>query len=47
MFFMVAKITLQVREDTKAGVYVENLREEFVANVHDVFRLMLKVCRLL
>eukprot|EP00250_Pteridium_aquilinum_P021326 c25089_g1_i1 orf=2-2848(-) len=33
---------LQVREDIKTGVYVENLTEEFVSSVSDVFRLMLK-----
>ncbi|KAI5076831.1 hypothetical protein GOP47_0008896 [Adiantum capillus-veneris] len=33
---------LQVREDTKTGVYVENLTEEFVSSVSEVFHLMLK-----
>nr|AMS24240.1 kinesin 12-II protein [Marsilea vestita] len=34
--------SLQIREDTKSGIYVENLTEEYVSNADDVLRLMLK-----
>ncbi|KAH7307152.1 hypothetical protein KP509_22G048200 [Ceratopteris richardii] len=34
--------SLQVREDTKTGVYVENLTEEFVSCPSEVFHLMTK-----
>ncbi|KAL9269205.1 Kinesin-like protein, partial [Drosera capensis] len=33
---------LQIREDVKAGVYVENLTEESVATMQDVIRILLK-----
>eukprot|EP01018_Ginkgo_biloba_P021270 Gb_41072 [translate_table: standard] len=33
---------LQIREDTKTGVYVENLTEEYVSSVDDVTRLALR-----
>ncbi|KAF7837065.1 kinesin-like protein KIN-12B [Senna tora] len=33
---------LQIREDVKSGVYVENLTEEQVYTMKDVFRLLLK-----
>ncbi|KAK7247028.1 hypothetical protein RIF29_41904 [Crotalaria pallida] len=33
---------LQIREDVKAGVYVENLTEEHVYSMKDVFRLLIK-----
>ncbi|KAH9605673.1 hypothetical protein KSS87_021524 [Heliosperma pusillum] len=33
---------LQIREDVKSGVYVENLKEECVSTVKDVIRLLLK-----
>ncbi|KAL2651860.1 hypothetical protein R1flu_019988 [Riccia fluitans] len=33
---------LQIREDTKTGVYVENLSEVYVSTVDDVTRLLLK-----
>ncbi|CAM6105350.1 unnamed protein product [Calypogeia fissa] len=33
---------LQIREDTKTGVYVDNLTEEYVSDVDDVTRLLLK-----
>ncbi|EFJ25368.1 hypothetical protein SELMODRAFT_414001 [Selaginella moellendorffii] len=33
---------LQVREDVKTGVYVDNLTEEYVSNMDDVSRLLLK-----
>lgn len=38
-----ADMTLQIREDTKTGVYVYSLSEEYVSNVDDVTRLLLKV----
>ena len=31
---------LQVREDMKKGIYVENLREEFVASSDDTVKLL-------
>jgi hypothetical protein len=34
---------VQIREDSKTGVYVDSLTEEFVSNVDDVTRLLLKV----
>ncbi|KAJ8774343.1 hypothetical protein K2173_011592 [Erythroxylum novogranatense] len=33
---------LQIREDVKSGVYVENLREEYVFTMKDVTQLLLK-----
>ncbi|KAI4344893.1 hypothetical protein L6164_012075 [Bauhinia variegata] len=33
---------LQIREDVKSGVYVENLTEEYVSSVRDVTRLLIK-----
>lgn len=33
----------QIREDTKTGVYVDNLSEEYVSSVEDVTRLLSKV----
>lgn len=33
---------LLIREDTKTGVYVDNLSEEFVSSVQDVTRLLIK-----
>uniref|UniRef100_A0A803LTH2 Kinesin motor domain-containing protein n=1 Tax=Chenopodium quinoa TaxID=63459 RepID=A0A803LTH2_CHEQI len=33
---------LQIREDVKSGVYVENLAEEYVSTAKDVIRLLLK-----
>lgn len=36
-------LTVKIREDTKTGVYVDSLTEEFVSNVDDVTRLLLKV----
>lgn len=35
---------VQIREDTKTGVYVDNLSEEFVSSVQDVTRILIKVC---
>ena len=34
---------MQIREDTKTGVYVDSLSEEYVSNVDDVTRLLSKV----
>jgi kinesin family protein 15 len=36
-------IYVQIREDTKTGVYVDNLSEEFVSSVQDVTRILVKV----
>uniref|UniRef100_A0A7I4BD30 Kinesin motor domain-containing protein n=1 Tax=Physcomitrium patens TaxID=3218 RepID=A0A7I4BD30_PHYPA len=33
---------LMIREDTKSGVYVDNLSEEFVSSVQDVTRILIK-----
>ncbi|GAA0175608.1 microtubule binding motor protein [Lithospermum erythrorhizon] len=33
---------LQIREDVKAGVYVENLTEEYVSSMKDVIQLLIK-----
>lgn len=33
----------QIREDVKSGVYVENLREEYVFTMKDVTQLLMKV----
>ncbi|KAK1592723.1 hypothetical protein Q3G72_029223 [Acer saccharum] len=33
---------LQIREDVKSGVYVENLREEYVCTMKDVTQLLIK-----
>ncbi|KAJ9187052.1 hypothetical protein P3X46_002548 [Hevea brasiliensis] len=33
---------LQIREDVKSGVYVENLREEYVFTIKDVTQLLMK-----
>lgn len=34
----------QIREDSKKGVYVENLKEEEVSNARDVIQLLVQVC---
>jgi hypothetical protein len=34
---------IQIREDVKSGVYVENLTEEQVSTMKDVTQLLLKV----
>ncbi|KAL8463097.1 hypothetical protein ACS0TY_033934 [Phlomoides rotata] len=34
---------LQIREDVKTGLYVENLREECVSSMQDVSQLLMKV----
>jgi hypothetical protein len=34
----------QIREDTKTGVYVEGLTEEYVSNMDDVTSLLVRVC---
>jgi hypothetical protein len=34
---------VQIREDTKTGIYVDGLTEEYVSNVKDVMRLLIKV----
>lgn len=34
---------LQIREDAKTGVYVENLKEIEVKSVHDVVQLLIQV----
>ena len=34
----------QIREDTKTGVYVEGLTEEYVSNMDDVISLLVRVC---
>jgi kinesin family protein 15 len=39
-------LCLQIREDTKNGVYVENITEEYVASMDDVTQLFLRVCML-
>lgn len=36
-------LVVQIREDTKTGVYVDSLSEEYVSNVGDVSRLLVKV----
>jgi len=33
----------QIREDSKTGVYVEGLSEEYVSNLDDVTRLLVRV----
>lgn len=33
----------QIREDSKTGVYVEALTEEYVSNLDDVTRLLVRV----
>lgn len=38
------KTILQMREDTRKGVYVENLTEIEVQSVQDVIQLLLIVC---
>ncbi|CAH1438120.1 unnamed protein product [Lactuca virosa] len=38
-----AQRNLQIREDTKTGVYVENLTEESVSSIKDVTKLLKKV----
>lgn len=35
---------IQIREDVKSGIYVENLTEEHVCTVKDVNQLLIKVC---
>ena len=34
---------VQIREDVKSGVYVENLTEEHVCTMKDVTQLLIKV----
>ena len=34
---------IQIREDVKSGVYVENLTEEDVSSMKDVTQLLIKV----
>jgi hypothetical protein len=34
---------LQIREDTKTGVYVESLTEEYVSSMGDVAHLLVRV----
>lgn len=34
---------MQIREDSKTGVYVDSLSEEYVSSVEDVTRLLTKV----
>jgi hypothetical protein len=34
---------VQIREDTKTGIYVDGLTEEYVSNVKDVMQLLIKV----
>lgn len=34
---------VQIREDVKSGVYVENLTEEPVSSIKDVTQLLIKV----
>lgn len=34
----------QIREDSKKGVYVENLKEMEVTNARDVIQLLVQVC---
>lgn len=35
--------SIQIREDVKSGVYVENLTEEYVSTMKDVTQLLIKV----
>lgn len=37
---------LQIREDVKTGVYVDNLTEEYVCSMKDIIKLLTKVCLL-
>lgn len=39
-------LSLQIREDVKTGVYVENLKEVEVKSVHDVVQLLIQVSSL-
>lgn len=34
----------QIREDSKKGVYVENLKEVEATNARDVIQLLMQVC---
>jgi hypothetical protein len=36
-------VYLQIREDTKTGVYVESLTEEYVSTMADVTHLIMRV----
>lgn len=38
------EVFIQIREDTKTGVYVEGLTEEYVSNMDDVISLLVRVC---
>ena len=42
-FLILIFVNVQIREDTKMGVYVDNLSEEFVSSVQDVSRILVKV----
>jgi len=40
---LVYLLLIQIREDVKSGIYVENLTEEHVFTVKDVNQLLIKV----
>jgi len=40
---LVYLLFIQIREDVKSGIYVENLTEEHVFTVKDVNQLLIKV----
>jgi hypothetical protein len=44
LLFLKTKITWQIREDNKKGVYVENIKEVETANARDVIQLLVQVC---
>lgn len=41
---MVVNYILQIREDVKKGVYVENLKEIEVTSARDVMQQLIQVC---
>lgn len=41
---LVYLLFIQIREDVKSGIYVENLTEEHVFTMKDVNQLLIKVC---
>lgn len=35
---------MQIKDDAKSGLYIENLTEEYVTSYDDVTQILIKVC---